>query len=128
MDRQTILQNHPTLNQYQILSQATAIYPGQGEFQGFCYILFKLAGETGEILEKMGKLLRDHGIEWGTPLKDWPEEVRIGMKKEFGDVLWYIAGGLKELGFTLQECGETNLAKLESRYNRGVIHGSGDER
>jgi NTP pyrophosphatase (non-canonical NTP hydrolase) len=127
-DRATLLHLEPTLNNYQNLAVETALYKGQGEFQGFCYVLFKLAGEAGEICEKMGKLLRDNGVEWGSNPKEWPEEIRLNFKKEFGDVFWYIAAGMKELGYTLQDCGETNVAKLQSRQERGVVHGSGDDR
>lgn len=128
VNRADLLQFNPTLNNYQDLATATALYKGQGEFQGLIYIILKLAGEAGEVAEKMGKLLRDNGVEWGSNPKEWPEEIRLSFKKEFGDVFWYIAAGMKELGYTLQDCGETNVAKLQSRQIRGVVHGSGDDR
>jgi NTP pyrophosphatase (non-canonical NTP hydrolase) len=126
--RDTLLRLEPTLNKYQDLATETALYKGQGEFQGLVYIILKLAGEAGEVAEKMGKLLRDNGVEWGSDPKTWPEDIRLNFKKEFGDVLWYIAAGMKELGYTLQDCGETNVAKLQSRQERNVVHGSGDDR
>ena len=126
--RKDLLHDYPTLNNYQELSGQTAIYPGQGEFQGLCYCLFKLGGEAGEIFEKMGKLLRGRGIEWDANPKSWPDDIKDAFKKELGDVLWYLGGVSRELDFTLQDVGETNLEKLESREQRGVIHGSGDNR
>jgi NTP pyrophosphatase (non-canonical NTP hydrolase) len=128
LKRDELLRLNPTLNSYQDLSQESALYKGQGEFQGFCYVLFKMAGEAGEVCEKMGKLLRDNGVAWGSNPKQWPEEIRVSFKKEFGDVLWYIAAGAKELGYTLEDFGATNLSKLQSRQERGVVHGSGDDR
>ena len=128
LSRKDVLEKFPLLNMYQNLSGETAIYPGQGEFQGLCYVLFKLAGESGEIMEKMGKLLRGSTVIWGSNQKDWPQEVRDAFKKELGDVLWYVAGTAREMGFTLQDVAETNLDKLESREERGLLHGNGDNR
>lgn len=39
--------------------------------------------------------------------------------KELGDVLWYLAVGAKSIGYTLDEIGQMNLAKLEARYPNG---------
>lgn len=39
--------------------------------------------------------------------------------KELGDVLWYLAVGAKAIGYTLDEIGQMNLAKLEARYPNG---------
>jgi NTP pyrophosphatase (non-canonical NTP hydrolase) len=126
--RDELLHLNPTLNNYQDLSQESALYKGQGEFQGFCYVLFKLAGEAGEVCEKMGKLLRDNGVEWGSNPKQWSDEIRLAFIKEIGDVGWYIAAATKELGVTLEDVLAGNLSKLQSRQERGVVHGSGDDR
>lgn len=128
MTRKELLIENPELNEYQFLSGQTALYPGQGEFQGLVYCLLKLGGEAGEVLEKVGKLLRDSGVEWDSDPKSWPADVQLAIKKELGDVLWYIGGVARECGWTLQDVAETNLDKLESRQNRGMIHGSGDNR
>jgi NTP pyrophosphatase (non-canonical NTP hydrolase) len=128
MRRAELLNQEPTLNNYQNLALNTAVYKGQGTFQGLCYCLFKLAGEAGEVNEKMGKLLRDNSVEWDSDPKSWPDEIHEAFVKELGDVLWYIGGVAKELGFTMQHVGEVNLEKLESRQERGKIHGSGDNR
>ena len=39
--------------------------------------------------------------------------------KELGDVLWYLAVCAKAIGYTLDEIGQMNLAKLEARYPNG---------
>ena len=39
--------------------------------------------------------------------------------KELGDVLWYLAVGAKAIGYTLDDIGQMNLAKLEARYPNG---------
>ena len=50
------------------------------------------------------------------------------MKKELGDVLWYIAQMATELGADMNEIAEGNSEKLYSRKERGTLHGSGDNR
>ena len=44
---------------YQKLSRQTAIYPDAGG--NFIYPTLGLAGESGEVCEKIKKVLRDHG-------------------------------------------------------------------
>lgn len=39
--------------------------------------------------------------------------------KELGDCFWYLAVGAKAIGYTLDEIGQMNLAKLEARYPNG---------
>lgn len=111
-----------TLNEYQSGARTTALYP---EHARIVYPALKLAGEAGEVAEKLGKLMRDEGFEPGAPLGD---AARDALVKELGDVLWYVANLAADLGVGLDEVASINLAKLASRRDRGVIHGSGDER
>ena len=55
-------------------------------------------------------------------------ESKTAIKKELGDVLWYLANLCNELDFTLNEVAEENLEKLNNRLFRGKISGSGDDR
>lgn len=87
----------------------------------FIYPALGLAGETGEVLEKVKKVVRDHG---GVV----KSEVKEQLKKEMGDVLWYLAQLATELDLSLGEIAKSNIEKLESRLERGRLHGSGDER
>jgi len=75
-----------------------------------------MGGETGELLEKIKKSVRDGGIT--------PAEI----KKELGDVIYYWVRIAKFYGFTANSIIEDNVSKLESRFARGVIRGSGDNR
>jgi NTP pyrophosphatase (non-canonical NTP hydrolase) len=85
------------------------------------YTILGLNGEAGELADKMKKLIRDSkGII--TPA------IRTEFIKENGDVLWYNSELSVELDSSLEAVAEVNLAKLESRYDRGVIQGSGDSR
>jgi NTP pyrophosphatase (non-canonical NTP hydrolase) len=109
------------LNEYQDAAISTAIYPGRGSFQGVTYCALKLAGEAGEVAEKVGKVMRDEDSVV-------TEAKRQDLKKELGDVLWYIAAEANELGFTLEEIAQANVEKLASRKERGKLGGSGDDR
>ena len=80
-----------------------------------------LAGETGEICEKLKKAIRDDGGRIS------PERLEL-LSKELGDVLWYIATLCTELGLNMQDVAENNLAKLAARKSGGKLHGDGDTR
>jgi NTP pyrophosphatase (non-canonical NTP hydrolase) len=70
------------ISDYQELSRRTATYPGAGD--NIVYPTLGLAGEAGEVAEKVKKLLRDDdGV-----LSD---ERRGALAGELGDVLWYVA-------------------------------------
>lgn len=103
-------------------ARSTAHYP---EVAKLLYPVLKLAGEAGEVAEKLGKLMRDEGWEPGMALS---EAQRDAMVLELGDVLWYIAAASHDLGVSLDEVAERNLQKLADRKRRGVIGGSGDHR
>jgi NTP pyrophosphatase (non-canonical NTP hydrolase) len=111
------------INDYQQRAAETATYPGVGN--NFVYPTLGLAGETGEVVEKIKKLMRNDGV---VAAKDIPEEKRAEVAKEMGDVLWYLAQLGTELGVTLEEAATKNLEKLASRRERGVLHSEGDNR
>lgn len=50
------------------------------------------------------------------------------IKKELGDVLWYLAQIASELNLSLDGVAELNLQKLASRKKRNKLHGNGDNR
>lgn len=108
-----------TLDEYQDLALETAVYADKF---AVIYTALKLSGEAGEVSEKIGKRLRDHDGDFSDA--EWRQSV----KKELGDVLWYVAAIADDLGFTLEDVADTNLSKLASRVERGVIAGSGDDR
>jgi len=108
-----------TFNEYQQRAGDTARYPDAG--QNPIYPTLGLAGEAGEVAEKVKKVLRDNGGRFDA-------EAVAAIKKELGDVLWYVARLAAELDLDLDDIAAANLAKLASRRDRGVLHGSGDER
>ena len=105
--------------EYQQESRKTAVYPVIG--QGFVYPALGLAGESGEVVEKVKKIFRDQQGIVG-------DEQRQAVAKELGDVLWYLAQLATELDLDLNQVAQDNLDKLFSRQQRGQLHGSGDER
>jgi NTP pyrophosphatase (non-canonical NTP hydrolase) len=108
-----------TFNEYQQRAAETARYPDVG--RNPIYPTLGLAGESGEVCEKVKKVLRDNGGQFDAAAV-------AAIKKELGDVLWYVARLAAELGLDLEDVAAENLAKLASRQERGQLHGSGDER
>jgi len=106
-------------NEYQTKARSTAIYPA--EFS-VIYPTLGLAGESGEVCEKIKKWLRDEGG------KVISEERVNDLKKEIGDILWYVANLSYDLGFDLNEIAQQNIDKLFSRKERNVLNGDGDNR
>jgi len=105
--------------EYQNLSKKTAIYPEIGK--NFVYPTLGLVGESGEVAEKIKKIFRDKdGIV--------DAETRLMLKKELGDVLWYLSQLATELELSLDEVAVYNIEKLKSRHERGTLQGNGDNR
>lgn len=108
--------NEITLNEYQKMALETAIYP-----QPIIYPSLGMCGEAGEVADKVKKVLRDNNSEF-------TDEKKLEIAMEAGDVLWYVATLLNDLGFTLGEIAAKNYKKLKSRQKRGKLGGSGDNR
>lgn len=108
-----------TFAEYQQRAGDTAQYPDVG--RNPIYPTLGLAGEAGEVCEKVKKVLRDGGGVFDAG-------AIAAIQKELGDVLWYVARLAAELGLDLDEIAADNLSKLASRQARGALSGSGDER
>ena len=107
------------LNHYQHKSRTTALYPNVGNNP--IYPTLGLAGEAGEVADKVKKILRDKNGVFDSISKE-------SIKLELGDVLWYVAQLSSELGFDLEEVAIANLNKLAKRSAKGSLSGSGDNR
>jgi NTP pyrophosphatase (non-canonical NTP hydrolase) len=77
---------------------------------------FGLGGETGEILEKIKKYIRDCQLD------------KEALKKELGDAAFYWSRICRYFGFDPSEVLQTNIEKLTSRRARGTMRGNGDDR
>lgn len=75
-----------------------------------------LTGEAGEVMEHHKKFLRDGTYN------------PAAIKKELGDVLYYLVRICAAHGFKPSEVIRESIAKLSSRKNRGTLQGSGDDR
>lgn len=109
------------LDEYQLACSETANYPGSGELLGLLYTSLGLAGEAGELCDKVKKVIRDSNMQL-------TDERREALVYELGDVLWYVARTAHELGFSLSDIAKRNIDKLASRKERGKISGDGDNR
>lgn len=77
-----------------------------------------LVGEAGEVAEKIKKIFRDKNSMYSI----------TDIEKELGDVVFYVTALANYFDLDLVDILETNVNKLKSRKDRGVIQGSGDER
>lgn len=111
--------------EYQRRTGETAIYPSHDSsfptVEGLSYLTLKLNGESGEVAELIGKMIRDDNGILST-------ERRQKLSKELGDVLWYVSELAKQCHLQLDMIAEENLEKLADRKRRGVIGGSGSNR
>ncbi len=98
-----------TFKEYQRQASETALYPKR--LQNLEYPTLGLAGEAGEVANIVKKIQRDFGGEL-------TEEIRLKLKDELGDVLWYISACADELGLTLEQIAEFNVKKLAERHEK----------
>lgn len=101
-----------TLNEYQMLAMRFRLPTA-----GYLYALLGLTGEVGELHSHIAKSVRDDFVA--------DDEY---IKKELGDILWFVAAIAEDRGLDLKDIATTNLQKLESRKARNVIQGNGDNR
>lgn len=104
------------MNEYQQAAMKTALYPKDC---ALAYATLGLAGEAGELANKVKKILRGD---------DNAMELRQQVIGEMGDVMWYLAALASELDTDLEAVARHNVEKLESRYARDMIKGAGDNR
>ena len=74
---------------------------------------FGMSAECGELVEIIKKILLQG--------KSYNEDNVIHMKKEAGDVLWYMSQLCIALNTTFEELMEINYQKLSARYPEGTF-------
>lgn len=102
-----------TLSSYQNAAAGTAIYPVA---HAITYPALGLAGEAGEVANKVKKIIRDGKMD------------KSELSAEIGDCLWYIAALCRDLNINMGDVAKSNLEKLYGRKQRGTLQGSGDKR
>ena len=75
-----------------------------------------IAGEAGEVVERIKKDIRDH-----TPDRE-------GILKELGDAIFYAVTIGRYYGYKPSDILKANYKKLTGRRERGTERGSGDNR
>ena len=103
--------------EYQKKSRQTAKYDKAGD--NYIYPTLGLVSEAGEVAGKVKRTMRDGYTK---------KSLRSDIKKELGDVLWYVAQVATEFDLSLEEVAQLNLEKLFSRQERGKLSGEGDDR
>lgn len=98
------------------LDKQSETFEKQGAGRSLTIMTMGLAGEVGEVVEKIKKIFRD-----GTFQSDL-------IKKELGDVVFYWARLCRYFGWTPSEVIAANIEKLDGRVARGTMRGSGDNR
>ena len=108
-----------TFDEYQKAADSTASYSDSG--RNFLYPTLGLAGEAGEVANKIKKIQRD--------LNNVVDEAyRKDILKELGDVLWYVSQLAREFRSGIEEVALLNIEKLASRKDRNKLGGEGDNR
>ena len=109
-----------TFEEYQKQALMTVLSTGD-EFKDLLHWVLGITGEAGEVAEKLKKIIRDKNSVVS-------DDDKKELAKELGDVLWYLAVFANDLGVSMDEIAQTNLDKLKSRKERGVLGCSGDNR
>ncbi len=94
-----------TFNEYQ---QTSKQFLKNLSFDKLEYYALGLAGETGETIDEIKKMIRDDG-------GNLTEERKEKLLSEIGDVLWYLAQMASVINVPLSTIAEKNIEKLNKR-------------
>ena len=96
-----------TINEYQKLAMTT-LNPELSKKDVLINSVMGLCGESGEAIDIVKKwLAQGHELD-----KD-------RLRKELGDIAWYLAEAATALDLSLEEILKANIEKLERRYPEG---------
>jgi len=118
-----------TFSTYQTQAHTTALYldnikdyltPNVHKMLALSYVGLGL-GESGEVQNKLKKIIRDKNGIIDVKTKD-------DLKKELGDILWYVAEMCTLLHLDMGNVAQANLDKLFKRKDEGKLKGEGDNR
>jgi len=105
------------LSEFQAKSAVTACYP---QWLKVIYPSLGLAGEAGEVVNKIKKIYRDD--------KELTQEVKDQIGREIFDVMWYCSALATDLELDLNDIANNGFKKLSNRNKNGTIKGDGDDR
>ena len=89
----------------------TKLHLSNADIGGIFNACLGLSGEVGETLDMIKK--------WIFHEKAFDTEGVEHLKKELGDIMWYMAMMCHSLGFDLDEIMQMNIDKLRARYPEG---------
>lgn len=95
-----------TGNQYQELAART-INPKLHKVEMSYHALHGMSGEIGEINSIYQKVYQGHEMDEGH------------LKKELGDLCWFVAEYCTAMGWTLEDVMQLNIDKLRARFPDG---------
>ena len=96
-----------TVNEYQKLAMTT-LNPDLDKKDVLINAVMGLCGEAGETIDIVKKhLFQGHGLD------------QEKLKKELGDIAWYLAEAATALDLELDEIFAANIEKLKKRYPEG---------
>ena len=96
-----------TINEYQKLAMTT-LNPQLSEKDVLINGVMGLCGESGEAIDIVKKwLAQGHELD------------KEKLKKELGDICWYVAETATALGCDLEDIMSENIEKLKKRYPEG---------
>lgn len=104
---------------YEAATEATAVFGDWSPRDQRNYVGLGLVNEAGEVAGELKKLMRDDGSHL-TP------ERRQAVISECGDVLWYLARTLEQVGADLDQAAMANIKKVLRRHANGTVGGSGE--
>ena len=94
------------MNQYQALAQRT-MNASLDSFDQVSHALHGLSAEVGELHGLYQKKYQGHALE------------AEHLKKELGDIMWFIAEFCTANGWMLEDIARMNIDKLKARYPEG---------
>ena len=94
------------MNQYQALAQRT-MNPCLDSFEQIYHALHGLSSEVGELHGLYQKRYQGHELDVAH------------LKKEAGDILWFLAELCTAYGWMLDDIAKLNIDKLKARYPEG---------
>ena len=97
-----------------LLSRLTELEVEDANVSRLMTAAFGISAEAGELVEIIKKIFLQG--------KPYNEENVIHMKKEAGDILWYMSQLCIALDTTFEELMEINYQKLSARYPEGTFN------
>ena len=123
---------------YQQIADETSGRDTMSHISWVNYLALGLAEEVGEILRHISHATRDEGFcfpkricqkkEGPLYCKDLHWDRKQMIKRELGDVLWFVSQLAREIGCSLEGVAIGNNLKLMDRARRKKINGEGDNR